>query len=56
MLGRIFPFWSLTCGISTNCLEEEEENELLVIKELSPALAAVNISVVAEFSFYGANL
>ena len=55
MLGRIFTFWSLTCGISTNCLEEEE-NELLVIKELSPALAAVNISVVAEFSFYGANL
>ena len=56
MLGRIFPFWSLTCGISTNCLEEEEENELLVIKELSPALAAVNISVVAEFSFHGASL
>ena len=57
MLGRIFPFWSLTCGISTNCLEEEEEeNELLVIKELSPALAAVNISVDAEFSFQGAYL
>ena len=55
MLGRIFTFWSLTCGISTNCLEEEKMNYLLSI-ELSPALAAVNISVVAEFSFYGANL